>query len=103
MATVQINLGRVTALTDATGAPVMVFDSVDAQAETMNSSASNQVAAKTGKKGYIWSVTALDAIWVKFGATPIAVSGDGWLIAAGTTRTFKVTADGEKIAILAAS
>ncbi|GAA0749495.1 hypothetical protein [Sphingomonas trueperi] len=101
MATVQINLGLVTALT-LNGADLPIFDSVDAQAETLDSTAGNVVASKTGKRGYVWCITALDAIWVKFGAAPIATSGDGWLIGAGQTRTFKVTADGEKVAIKAA-
>lgn len=103
MATVHINLGRVTALTDATGAPLSIFDSADAQAETMDSTGSSAQAVKTGKRGYFWCIKALDAIWVKFGPNPTAVAGDGWLIGAGETRAFKVTADGEKVAIKAAS
>lgn len=102
MATVHITLGAVTARA-GNDAPLSIFDSIEDQAQTMNSSGSSQQSSLTSRKGLVWCITALDAVWVKFGDNPTAAQGTGHLIAAGTTRTFKVTNASEKLAILAAS
>ncbi|NLS27923.1 hypothetical protein S2M10_29250 [Sphingomonas sp. S2M10] len=102
MATVHITLGTVTARA-GNDAPLSIFDSAEQSAQTMDSTGASAPSTLIGAKGQVWSVTALDAIWVKFGENPSAASNTGHLVGPGQTRSWKVMKDGEKVAIKAAS
>ncbi|MEP1292792.1 MAG: hypothetical protein ABJL56_19190, partial [Nitratireductor sp.] len=58
-------------------------------------------AAPAGDEGVrFWSITAVGGnVWIKFGAAPVAASGQDWLVLDGQTREFAATA-GDKVAVI---
>lgn len=73
-------------------------------AETITSSGASQAttaAAPAGDEGVrFWSVTAVGGnVWIKFGAAPVAASGQDWLVLDGQTREFAARG-GDKVAVI---
>ncbi|MFC3442803.1 hypothetical protein ACFOKF_16640 [Sphingobium rhizovicinum] len=101
MAITQVTCGPVNARTSS-GATMPVEPSQPAKKEKLVPGASNQVSTITANAGDFWHVTTDTAIWVKFGATPVATDGDTHFLPAGSTRSFAATGSNEKIAVLAA-
>lgn len=101
MAITQVTCGPVTANTKG-GATLPVESSQPAKKEKLVPGASSQASTITANAGDFWHVTTDTPIWVKFGATPVAVDGDTHFLPAGSTRSFAATGSNEKIAVLAA-
>jgi hypothetical protein len=99
MATVHVALARVTGHGYAGFVPVA--GSVTIGSDTVTTSGTSAVSTLTGQVDQVWSVTARDGdVWIKFGPdTPVAAAEDGWLVVAGQTREFSVSAAAEKLAI----
>lgn len=98
MALVHISILNVQARAD-TGSTMPIPNSVEAAADTMQSSAASAQSTITAATGRFWSITTKGDIWVKFGVNPTAITEEGHLIVAGSTRFFAVTAANEKVAI----
>jgi len=82
--------------------PVVRSEPVSAEAKMSSGvSARSDLTAPAFSGTCLWSITASGgAIWVKFGADPIAAEGDDWLILDGQTREFGVSAEGETVAFV---
>ena len=101
MAITQVTCGPVNARAN-TGTTLPVESSQPARKEKLVPGASNQVSTIVANAGDFWHVTTDTAIWIKFGATPVAADGDTHFLPAGSTRSFASTGSNEKIAVLAA-
>lgn len=103
MSTVHVVLVRVSA-SFPNLEPIPLPDAEEDFAQTITSGASSTastIATPTDPTiRRVWDVTAVDAdIWVKFGTTPIAAAGSGYLIKAGQFRSFPARSGGQKIAV----
>ncbi|NWK98672.1 hypothetical protein DM806_24015 [Sphingobium lactosutens] len=100
MATVHVTLSRVDDRGD-TGGSLPVVTSVPELAQTLISSSASQASTIAAPKadGLVWTVVPTGNVFVKFGAAPVANSGEGHLVLAGQARDFSVTSLGEKIAV----
>lgn len=102
MAVVGITLSKVKG-TSQDGAALLVVASHPDHVEAMVSSASSQastIAADQARGDQIWQITVSgNDVWVKFGANPVADSGEDHLICDGQTREF-VAEDGDKLAVI---
>jgi len=105
MATVHITLSQVGGVA-LSGTEMPVANSIPIAADTLATSAisaQSSITASTdalaGKSAF-WTVTATGNVYVRFGSNPTAVTDAGWLILAGQTRDFAVTATGEKVAVI---
>lgn len=93
MATVNFSLNRVDGRA-TTGSTMPVTKSQhEAEEDIVSSGTSQQLSiAGTAPGQQFWTVEASGgAVWVKFGANPTAVAGEGWLVPDGGSRSFSVT------------
>lgn len=102
MSTIHVVLCTVQAR-GLTGASMPIPDSAigAGNVDTVTSSGTSALASPSGQLGQFWSITAKGGdVYLKFGAgTPVAVTDEGWLVLAGTTREFAVSIASEKCAI----
>lgn len=101
MAIVHITLSRVDDRGD-TGSTLPVETSVPEQRQRITTSATNQVSTIAADRAdrLFWTVTASGGnVDVAFGTNPNAGSDPMHLVLAGQTRSWSVTAVGEKIAM----
>jgi hypothetical protein len=101
MPTVHVTLSRVDDRGD-TGSTQPVETSVPEARQRVATTASNQVLALTALQAdrLFWSVTATGGdVDVSFGSAPDADNAPMHLVLAGQTRSWSVTALGEKIAV----
>ncbi len=102
MATVHVTLSRVDDRGD-TGGSLPLTTSQPTLVETLTSSGTSAASTIVAPKadGLVWTVKAKGGdVWVNFDTgTPVAASGAGHLIFAGSREDFTVTTNGEKIAV----
>lgn len=99
MAITHVTLGPILARGRAgVTLPVEASQPRDKQKFVPAASAASSIVAQEGD---FWHVSTDTAVWLKFGATPIAADGDTHFLPAGASRSFSAVA-GEKIAVMAA-
>lgn len=103
MAITQVTCGPLTARTSS-GASLPVEPSQPARKQKFVPGGTSQASSIVANAvaGDYWHVATDTAIWVKFGASPVAVDGDTHFLPAGSARSFAATGTDEKIAVLAA-
>ena len=98
MATVSVTLARVRGDVNRP-IPRSVPDET---ATTITTSGTSQQASITADDlGEVWVITTSGGnVWAAFGSDPTATAGTHWLLLAGTTREFSVSAVSEKVAVV---